>query len=69
LKNHRMYNGQDDYDTIQGFFMKNLPKDTYLFNEFHALIVALCQIHCKKAPVCAGCPLNGDKLETIARMQ
>lgn len=28
------------YDSLQDFFMKNLPKDNKLFNEFHALIVA-----------------------------
>jgi endonuclease III related protein len=60
LKNHRIYNGQNDYDTIQEFFMKNLPEDTYLFNEFHALIVYLCQNFCKKIPLCHKCPLQRD---------
>ena len=60
LKNHRIYDGQNDYDTIQEFFMKNLPKDTYLYNEFHALIVYLCQHFCKKVPLCSRCPLEKD---------
>lgn len=60
LKNHRIYDGQNDYDSIQGFFMRNLPKDTYLFNEFHALIVYLCQNFCKKVPLCNKCPLKPD---------
>jgi endonuclease-3 related protein len=60
LKNHRIYDGQNDYDTIQRFFMKNLPEDTYLFNEFHALIVYLCQNFCKKMPLCSKCPLEED---------
>ena len=60
LKNHRLYNGESDYDTVQSFFMKNLPNDTYLFNEFHALIVYLCQSFCKKVPLCNRCPLEQD---------
>ena len=60
LKNHRLYEGDDDYDTVQSFFMKNLPEDVYLFNEFHALIVCLCQNFCKKVPLCNKCPLARD---------
>lgn len=60
LQNHKLYNGQFDYDTLHGFFMKNLPHDTYLFNEFHALIVYLCQSFCKKIPLCSMCPLEKD---------
>jgi endonuclease-3 related protein len=58
LKNHRLYDGGNDYNTLQRFFMKNLPNDTYLFNEFHALIVYLCQNYCKKVPLCSKCPLK-----------
>lgn len=31
-----------------------------LFNETHALIVAVGKAHCGRAPRCAGCPLAGD---------
>ena len=62
LKNHKLYNGDGDYHEVQKYFMENLPSDTYLFNEFHALIVYLCQIHCMKTPVCAGCPLEEDRV-------
>jgi endonuclease-3 related protein len=65
LKNHKLYNGDYDYHDIQKFFMDNLPHDTYLFNEFHALIVYLCQIHCKKTPICTGCPLEDDMVNRI----
>jgi endonuclease-3 related protein len=60
LKNHKLYNEESDYDAVQRFFMKNLPHDTYLFNEFHALIVYLCQNFCKKVPLCSKCPLKQD---------
>lgn len=58
LKNHRLYDGNEKYDDVQQFFMTNLPLDTYLFNEFHALIVCLCQNYCKKVPDCGLCPLK-----------
>ncbi|OPY83526.1 MAG: Endonuclease III [Syntrophorhabdus sp. PtaU1.Bin153] len=60
LLNHRLYTGDGTYESIQSFFMEHLPSDTYLFNEFHALIVCLCQNYCRKVPVCAACPLLGD---------
>ncbi len=47
------------YDKIQEFFMKNLPKDYKLFNEYHALIVMLGKSICKKEPNCGDCPING----------
>ena len=36
------------YDTLQTTFMKNLPKDTQIYNEYHALIVRLCKDFCMK---------------------
>jgi len=64
LKNHRLFNGDWKYNDIQQYFMSNLPPDTYLFNEFHALIVYLCQTYCKKVPECCSCPL-GKELDTM----
>ncbi len=64
LKNHKLYNGDSDYHEIQKFFMDNLKPDVYVFNEFHALIVCLCQIYCRKVPICSGCPLEGDKVNS-----
>ena len=60
IKNHRLYDGNGKYDDVQQFFMTNLPHDTYLFNEYHALIVCLCQNYCKKKPECIICPLNKE---------
>ena len=60
LKNHGLYDGGGDYHEVQKFFMDNLPQDTYIFNEFHALLVCLCQRHCKKKPDCPACPLMGE---------
>ncbi len=47
------------YDSLQGLFMENLPLDVNLFNEYHALIVKLAKVYCKKKPLCRGCPLEG----------
>lgn len=59
LANHGLYEGYCSYTQAQEFFMSNLPPDVYLFNEYHALIVALAQTYCFKAPKCAECPLKG----------
>ena len=48
-----------DYHAIQELFMDNLPIDTCLFNEYHALFVRLGKEFCKKRrPVCQKCPLE-----------
>ena len=60
LKNHGLRTNTGDYHEIQSYFQENLPSDTYLFNEYHALIVALCQTYCKKIPLCGDCPLKED---------
>lgn len=46
------------YDAVQAFFMKHLPRDAPLYNEYHALIVALGKQVCKKRPLCTECPLE-----------
>lgn len=57
---HRLGFTEEDvgYDELKEFFEENLPRDTQLYNEFHALIVRLGKEHCKKTnPVCRNCPL------------
>ncbi len=47
------------YHEIQEFFTSNLPRDVYLFNEYHALIDALGQNMCSASnPQCTKCPLK-----------
>jgi endonuclease III related protein len=46
------------YDELQHLFMDHLPHEESLFNEYHALIVALGKDYCKKSkPKCGECPL------------
>jgi len=46
------------YTGIQARFEAALPRDRALFNEYHALIVALGKDYCKPNPRCGGCPLR-----------
>jgi endonuclease-3 related protein len=45
------------YPDYQALFMKNLPENTRLFNEYHALLVQLGKKACRKPPVCDNCCL------------
>jgi len=59
LSRHGFIKGDEDYDEIQEIFHKNLPVDTGLYNEYHALIVRLGKEYCrKKNPLCETCPLR-----------
>lgn len=49
---------EKSYKEFQELFHKSLSKDYKLFNEYHALIVELAKINCKKIPICESCPLN-----------
>ncbi len=49
---------KDDYHEVRALFMEHLPTDVPLFNEYHAQIVEHCKCHCRKTPVCDGCPLK-----------
>ncbi|MDP6494306.1 MAG: hypothetical protein QGI09_02530 [Dehalococcoidia bacterium] len=49
---------QDTYGSYQTIFMNNLPHDTSLFNEYHALLDRHAAETClKKKPVCGECCL------------
>ncbi len=51
--------GDESYDDVRSLFMKHLPPDTDLYNEYHALIVEECKTFCRKrSPLCQDCPLN-----------
>ena len=48
-----------DYDSLKDWFETFLPKNTKLFNEFHALLVQLAKQNCLKTePLCETCPLQ-----------
>ncbi len=45
------------YQDLQDFFMRDLPRDTKQYNEYHALIVKLGKETCRREPLCEQCPL------------
>ena len=49
----------DSCTAYQTLFMRNLPADVELFNEYHALLVCLAKDVCRKRPLCKQCCLSG----------
>lgn len=50
--------GKQNYEQTRSLFMRKLPAETDLFNEYHALIVQLGKQFCRKSkPRCSDCPL------------
>jgi len=50
--------GGESYGDVQRFFLRRLPRDAALFNEYHAQIVRLAKEHCRARPLCSACPLE-----------
>nr|MDA3970220.1 endonuclease III domain-containing protein [Desulfobulbaceae bacterium] len=58
LARHGFVGEESSYEEMQELMMDALPADVSLFNEFHALIVAVGKEFCrKKNPNCGSCPL------------
>ncbi len=63
---HGWLEDQAGYDEAQSLFIKQLPADSTLFNEYHALLVRIGKEFCRtRQPACKRCPLSG--LGTTAR--
>lgn len=58
---HSFFPGSADYHDVQSFFMGALAPEQGMFNEYHALIVALGKEYCRTRPRCGECPLKGLK--------
>jgi endonuclease-3 related protein len=58
LSRHGLIEYTADYQRLQELFMHNLPEDASTFNEYHALLVRVGKLHCKRSPSCQGCPLE-----------
>ncbi len=58
LARHSFVAPDATYDQLQRFFLKRLPVDVRLFNDYHAQIVALGKKFCRPTePQCGECPL------------
>ena len=60
LARHRLLRAGADYEAARVFVEAHLPSDPALFNEFHALLVAVAKTNCRTVPMCATCPLRYD---------
>ena len=60
---HNLLPEECAYQEMQDTISAQLPRETALFNEFHALIVRVAASYCKKSkPLCGECPLQGLNL-------
>jgi endonuclease III related protein len=60
LVRHQVIDETFGYEAIQELFMDHLECDVQLYNEYHALLVRVGNMYCKKKnPNCAACPLQG----------
>ena len=57
LARHGWIGYEADYYELQEHFESNLPHDVALFNEYHALLVRVGHLYCRKEPKCDDCPL------------
>lgn len=60
LVRHRLLRRGAGYEQARAFLEAHLPSDPALFNEFHALLVAVGKSHCRAVPRCDRCPLRRD---------
>lgn len=58
LDRHGWMTGHPPYDEVARVFTRRLPPHAALFNEYHALIVALGKEYCRARPRCEECPLR-----------
>jgi len=60
LSRHGLVPPDASYDEMQALFMGALPPNAALYNEYHALLVAVGKEYCRPVPRCAECPLRRD---------
>ena len=68
LERHGIVDEKATYDDMQALFHACFPRDTALYNDFHAQFVAVGHHFCKRVPRCEQCPLC-DFLEQPVQCQ
>lgn len=58
LWRHHLLDEDIDYAHVQEIFTDALPAELQIYNEYHALLVALGKTYCRPRPRCATCPLR-----------
>jgi endonuclease-3 related protein len=59
LSRHGLASDPCSYEELQALFMEVLPRDTALYQEYHALLVQTGKECCRPRPRCPNCPLAG----------
>jgi endonuclease-3 related protein len=60
LGRHRLLARDAGYEEARAVVETHLPSDPALFNELHALLVAVGKAYCRTVPLCGECPLRFD---------
>jgi endonuclease-3 related protein len=58
LRRHNALAANVGYKEVQACFHRALPDDPQVYNEYHALLVAVGKKHCRARALCEGCPLG-----------
>jgi endonuclease-3 related protein len=58
LSRHGLGEYSAHYQELQDLFMQHLPPDPSTYNEYHALLVRVGKLHCKRRASCQDCPLG-----------
>jgi endonuclease-3 related protein len=59
LRRHFLIDEGAGYDDVQQLFDSAIPPDVKVYNEYHALLVAVGKRFCRNKARCEGCPLAG----------
>jgi len=57
VSRHGLIEPGADYDALRWLFQENLPQESTLFNEYHALLVRCGKDYCRPSARCENCPL------------
>ena len=68
LARHRLVPPDIGYEPLRAVFERHLPSDPALFNEYHALLVAVGKRYCRSRPLCESCPLRFDLKGRLPRV-
>lgn len=57
LRRHFLIGEKADYEATRRLFHEHVNPDVWVYNEYHALLVAVGKSHCRTKARCDGCPL------------
>ena len=57
LRRHFVVDPTADYESTRQLLQRTIEPDVAVYNEFHALFVAVGKRHCRNQAQCNGCPL------------